>query len=206
MSQRVLFTADTHFGHQNIIRFCNRPFRDIDEHDEVLIANWNAAVQPGDVVWHLGDFGYRGDNARLAKNFDRLNGVKNLIIGNHDRPFVREKLPWNSVEHMADIVVDGRRLILSHYAMRVWPAMRRGVYMLFGHSHTNLAGNAQSCDVGVDAFQYRPVTLDEIRAHLDTLPPITFSDRDDEVFEPEVIPAPIDPNELDSDHGDGWKL
>lgn len=200
---QTYFTADLHLGHENIIRFCDRPFADIREHDQYLIDAWNATVRPGDEVWVVGDFAYRGDKARAAKYFDTLNGTKHLVQGNHDGPSTRA-LPWASVTHMADIVVDRQRLILCHYAFRVWPAMRRGVIHLFGHSHTRLSGNGQSCDVGVDAFQFRPVTLSEIRAHLATLPPIEFKDGTDEVLEPEVIPAPIDPDELEGGP-EGWK-
>ncbi len=52
----IWFTSDTHFGHANIIRFCDRPFKDIQEMNERLIANWNAVVRPGDSVYHMGDF------------------------------------------------------------------------------------------------------------------------------------------------------
>ena len=53
---RVFFTSDTHFNHTNIIRFCNRPFKDVTHMNETIIANWNSVVGPDDIIFHLGDF------------------------------------------------------------------------------------------------------------------------------------------------------
>ena len=76
----VFFSADTHFRHTNIIRYCCRPFASVTEMDETLIANWNAVLGVDDDVWHLGDFAYcRGE--RLATIFHRLNGRKRLVVG-----------------------------------------------------------------------------------------------------------------------------
>lgn len=80
----VFFTSDTHFGHNNIIRYCDRPFADADEMDEALVANWNAAVKPTDTVWHLGDVALCSVS-RLREILDCLNGNIHLVIGNHER-------------------------------------------------------------------------------------------------------------------------
>ena len=47
------FTSDTHFNHENILKFCNRPFKDITEHDQKLIENWNSKISPDDTVFHF---------------------------------------------------------------------------------------------------------------------------------------------------------
>lgn len=60
---KVWFTADTHFGHRNILKHCDRPFGSVKEMDEALIAMWNAVVGLNDDVWHLGDFAYRSAQA-----------------------------------------------------------------------------------------------------------------------------------------------
>ena len=57
---RIFFTADTHWGHRNIIRYCQRPFADVDEMNEALITNWNSTVGKDDIVFHLGDFAMGG--------------------------------------------------------------------------------------------------------------------------------------------------
>ena len=56
----IFFTSDTHFHHDNIIRFCNRPFKDVYHMDEELIKRWNEKVGPDDIIYHLGDFAWGG--------------------------------------------------------------------------------------------------------------------------------------------------
>ena len=81
---KLYVTSDTHFNHKNIIKYCNRPFNDVYEMNETLINNWNSVVTPEDIIYHLGDFGF-GTKEELQEIFDRLNGYKYLIMGNHDR-------------------------------------------------------------------------------------------------------------------------
>lgn len=83
----VFFTSDTHFGHARIIELCNRPFKDVDHMNEVIVARWNAAVSPEDTVYHLGDVAMGPIEKSLAI-IKRLNGSKILVQGNHDRPFM----------------------------------------------------------------------------------------------------------------------
>lgn len=199
---RTFFTADSHFGHGSIIDHCARPFRSVDEHDRYLVAAWNEVVQPGDTVWHVGDFAYKGDRDAARRHFLKLNGQKHLIRGNHDANWVAD-LGWSSVRDYADIAVDGQRIILSHYAMRVWTSMRRGTIMLYGHSHGKLPGNAQSLDVGVDEWNFHPVDLEKIRLKLAKSPPIVWRNDSDDVLGPEEIDAPIDPEE-DDEQTMGW--
>jgi Predicted phosphoesterase or phosphohydrolase len=196
----TFFTADLHLGHASILDHCARPYRTIAEHDADLVARWNSVVGPRDTVWVVGDFAYRGDRDAARRHFLKLNGQKHLIRGNHDAAWVAD-LPWSSVRDYADISVDGQRIILSHYALRVWVAMRYGTLMLYGHSHGRLPGNRQSCDVGVDEWNMTPVTLPEIKLHLETLPEIKFTDGTDETVEPEIIDAPVDPDE---EYASGW--
>ncbi|WP_457094916.1 metallophosphoesterase family protein [Microvirga sp. P5_D2] len=148
------FTADTHFGHDNIVtKFStSRPFASIQEHDEVLIANWNETVSPNDEVYHLGDLAYRCHPRQMREVFDRLNRVKHLVMGNHDTGATKS-MPWASVHELAQVAVDGRHLVLCHYSLRVWPGMhakpsRRPAIHLYGHSHGSLAGCELSADVG----------------------------------------------------------
>ena len=84
VDKNIWFTADHHFGHANIIRFCDRPFADVDAMNESLIANWNAVVTPKDTVYHLGDlFLTNREAAQTIRS--RLNGSICLIRGNHDK-------------------------------------------------------------------------------------------------------------------------
>lgn len=182
MISRVFFTADTHFGHGGIITMCSRPWSSVHEMDEALIDNWNAVIRSDDTVWHLGDFSHKADLKRLRAIFDKLNGTKHLVIGNHDRSDTL-RLPWASKQQMAEIAVDGERLVLLHYAMRVWPAQHRGAIHLFGHSHGRLIGTSVSTDVGVDAWGYCPVTLPEIKQRLVAQPVVEERSDSADVFD-----------------------
>jgi calcineurin-like phosphoesterase family protein len=80
----VWFASDFHFGHENIIRFCNRPFESVREMDEILIENWNRVVKPGDRVWLPGDL-CMGKIQNTLQYISRLNGNVVLMPGNHDK-------------------------------------------------------------------------------------------------------------------------
>lgn len=83
MSIETWFISDTHFGHKNILEYQknNRPFSSLNEMHEVMIERWNGVVKPKDNVWHLGDVAFGKANLDILA---RLNGVKRLIMGNHD--------------------------------------------------------------------------------------------------------------------------
>ncbi len=158
----VWFTADHHFGHGSIIQLCGRPFSDVVEMDNAMVERWNAVVGSEDVVWHLGDFAHRCGPNHAAEIFGCLHGKAiHLIRGNHDRKTTLA-LPWTSIQHYAEIVIERRLLILFHYALRVWNRSHFGSLSLFGHTHGLLPGTSASCDVGVDMWDFRPVSLDEI--------------------------------------------
>ena len=168
---RVFFTADTHFGHTGVMSMSKRPFASVEEMNEALIANWNAVVGPNDTVWHLGEFAMKSTPEQCAEIFSRLRGRKCLIKGNHDGKRVLD-LPW--AEPPSDLQVlkvpfaDGiqpgghQQVVLTHYALRSWPHIHHGAINLFGHTHASMPGTSRSCDVGVDAWNLRPVTLAEI--------------------------------------------
>ena len=158
------FTADTHFGHANILKHCNRPFGSVDEMDAALIANWNARVALDDDIWCLGDF-CRGAPDRYGS---RLNGRKHLITGNHDKHAVRAWDGWTSVQPYTELKLDGARLILFHYPIAEWAGFFHGNLHLYGHVHGSREATHQSCDVGVDVWDYRPVSLPEIKAVMAT--------------------------------------
>jgi len=158
------FTSDTHFDHANILKYSSRPFVTVEEMNESLIINWNSVVRPGDVVYHLGDFAFR----RHRYFAERLHGQIVLIEGSHDRMAAAEGKAFQQVgpRHTVKGEPD---IILSHYAMRVWPRGHYGTWHLFGHSHGHLPPHGKSFDVGVDAWDMWPVSLDQVRVKMDTL-------------------------------------
>ena len=166
------FTSDSHFGHMNILRYCNRPFKSAEAMDAVLIQKWNQRVQPDDVVWHLGDFTLNGGVEQISRYRSRLNGHIHLIWGNHDKRTPEMAALFESAQDLADISVtehgQNYKLVLCHYAMRVWPASHRGSWHLYGHSHGSLPDDpqARSLDIGVDCWEYAPVSIQQIAARM----------------------------------------
>ena len=164
------FTSDTHFGHANILlpEYCNRPWDSVEEMDEGLIANWNSRVRRGDAVYHLGDFAFCKSNRALEIR-NRLNGQIFLIEGNHDRRMsraLRESFVW--VRQREEIKVNDQKIVLSHYAMRVWNRSHRGSWQLYGHSHDSLPPIGLQMDVGVDSHNYAPISFEEVRAVMES--------------------------------------
>ncbi|MCJ2139635.1 metallophosphoesterase [Methylobacterium sp. E-066] len=168
----IFFTADTHFGDPHILRHRGARYGSLEAHDAALVAAWNAVVGPEDSVWHLGDFAAGASREHCATLFAELNGIKRLVRGNHDSNRVLD-LPWAEppTESARISVPDAQgrehRLFLSHYAHRAWPGLWRETRHLYGHSHGWLPDTSRSCDVGVDAWDDRPIAIDAILARQD---------------------------------------
>lgn len=164
----IYFTSDTHFGHKNIIKYCDRPFTSVEEMDETMIQNWNSRVGPRDTIYHLGDFDMSKDGYDLRKVFDRLNGIKFLIKGSHDsaKTFL---LNWGWIHEVHYLRWEGYRLWLSHHAHRVWPKSHKGAWHLFGHSHGVLPPHGRSFDVGVDSHNFMPWSFEEIKEKMEQI-------------------------------------
>lgn len=165
----IWFTSDTHFGHGNIIGFCKRPFSSVEEMDEALIERWNARVKPNDTVWHLGDFSFYKSYEKLNEVFNRLNGNKYLVCGNHDYDNTK-RLFWEKVTPLEELMFGKLPIVLFHYPMISWHRSWYGSVHLYGHVHGALLGDNQSLDVGVDSWEYQPVNFEEIKGRLKTLP------------------------------------
>jgi len=174
----TFFTADSHFQHGNIIRYCSRPFASIKEMDDALFRNWTAVVQPDDTVYHLGDVAF-GDAERALPRLRALPGKKYLVPGNHDMPGTLAILSevFKILPALTEISVPVTRtskhvrLALCHYAMKVWNNSHQGGrIMLHGHSHGRLPGSNLSLDVGVDVWSFYPASLEDILKGLETLP------------------------------------
>jgi calcineurin-like phosphoesterase family protein len=169
------FIGDTHFGHAGILGRAARPWNDIEKHDRSLIEHWNSVVSPTDTVWHLGDFAHdRLPLGQAAAIFARLDGIKRLIVGNHDTDAVRD-LSWASVDDIRVLTAGGQDLVLCHYPMREWPNWWGGALHFHGHTHDRLPSSNRSWDCGVDHQGFVPLTFDEIRARMNVLPELDFA-------------------------------
>lgn len=160
------FTSDLHFGHKNIIKYCDRPFASVPEMDQALIENWNDVVTPGDRIFIVGDFSFHKED-ETRRVLRQLRGEKHLVWGNHDKGLRRSKDLlgyFASTQDMAEVKVDGQSIVLCHYALRVWNKSHWGAWHLYGHSHGTLPDdpNSLSIDVGVDSHDYRPWAMNEL--------------------------------------------
>ena len=153
------FTADEHYGHRNIIQYCNRPFRGLFEMDNELIKRHNEVVSKNDVVVHVGDFTLSKEE--IAKRYIlELNGNHIFLKGSHDRWLSNGRYVWTKK-------IGGEYVVACHYAMRVWPKSHYGSIQLHGHSHGKLSFQKNQWDVGVDNNQFYPVSFDQIKETLD---------------------------------------
>lgn len=160
----VWFIADTHFGHAGARALYRRPFASVAEMDRGMVERWNATVRPEDEVWHLGDFALGLSGPVLGSLLDALPGRNHLILGNNDPPATAALPGWASVGHYAETSVEGVGLVLCHYAFRSWNQMGKGWWNLHGHSHGRLKPLPRQADVGVDAWEFRPVSIKDIMA------------------------------------------
>ena len=164
----VWFAADFHLGHHNIIRYCDRPFRNTEEMDQHILERLNASVKASDVLYFLGDFCI-GGKARALAYRQQVQCKKIIAVpGNHDKEIrkLAEEFLW--LTDLAEVSVHGQPIVLCHYAMRVWNHSHHGAWHLYGHSHGKLpeSPTSLSMDVGVDTNQFQPWHFDEIKARL----------------------------------------
>lgn len=168
----IYFTADQHFGHANIIRLCGRPFSSVREMDEILMENWNRRITDADTVYIVGDLFFRNE-IPAEEYLKRLKGRKHLIPGNHDSTWIRKvdlAAHFLSVERLAEIDDDRRKIVLCHYPMMSWSDMNRGSFMVHGHVHEStkaqywplLQNNPHILNAGVDINSFAPVTFEEM--------------------------------------------
>lgn len=169
----IFFTSDTHYFHTNVIKYSSRPFNNINEMNAALISNWNNVVNKSDIVYHLGDVAFTKDANSIIDIFKQLNGKKYLIYGNHDK-FLRKQrdLLYNLFDNaydILDIMHEGQSIVMSHYPMVEWNRGHYGSWMLHGHCHGTLpVTKFKRLDVGVDCFNYTPVSFEQVKIIMST--------------------------------------
>jgi calcineurin-like phosphoesterase family protein len=189
---KLYFTSDTHFGHANILVYCSRPFKDQYHMDEVMIQNWNNTVSNEDIIIHAGDFCW-GGKGEWIHLLHRLNGIKILVQGNHDRDkdiptdmFFRIEQGFLNMEVKDE---KPQRITVCHFPMLSWLQSHKGAWNLFGHWHSGTVhkpeGNGpddlevydyvkneevaysklrpSQYDVGVDANSFTPISYNQIK-------------------------------------------
>lgn len=149
------FTADEHYGHRNIIKYCGRPFSSVEEMNEEIIKRHNEVVGNNDTVYHIGDF-ILGSQECAASIIEQLNGSHVFIDGSHDKWLAEPKIK------ILEKHVHNQLMVLCHYCMRVWPKSHYNSIHLYGHSHGRLEPIGKSWDVGVDNNDFYPLSDKQI--------------------------------------------
>ena len=154
---RYWFTSDSHFHHEKIIEFSERPFKDLQEMEDEIIKRWNNKVKPEDTVFHIGDFGFGTKKEEMLK---KLNGHVVIIKGNHDS---------SRMSIMLDCTIE--------YGGRFWhlvhdPQDAKGEFNICGHVHNNwhcirISNVGWAVNVGVDVNNFTPVSIEEINIILE---------------------------------------
>lgn len=182
------YTSDLHIGHRNIIKYCNRPFADVDEMNTALVDRWNDAVSDDDTVYVLGDFAL-GDFTQSLEVGSLLQGRKVLVVGNHDRcfhvsPGKRERMEqryideagFAEIRHGTTTLQLGEHSVLaSHFPYKdegdsryveLRPKAYGRTWLLHGHVHDRWKVRAadRMVNVGVDVWDYAPIAEETLVA------------------------------------------
>ncbi len=156
---KIYLIANTHFNHNNIIKYCNRPFKDIEEMNKSIINNWNSIVDKDDIVYHLGDF-LLGDN--ISDFVSKLNGKIYLVRGNHDGKSINFYNNIGLEVAPTKIRLDEYKIILSHRPLED-NQIPDDYINIHGHIHNaKLDGSFDSSKhkcVSVEVVDYRPIEI-----------------------------------------------
>lgn len=172
----IYFISDTHFFHQNIIKYCDRPFPSVEEMNEQLIKNWNQVVTEEDEVYFLGDFAMRGSTIEVKKILQQLKGRKYLIRGNHDKWLFKESTKelldlFEEVHHQCLVLkLDNKKLFLQHkIPLQLYGKIPKNCdFFVYGHTHGVLPAVAKDnryLNVSVETLDYTPRTFYELERY-----------------------------------------
>jgi calcineurin-like phosphoesterase family protein len=183
-NQNIFFASDYHLGHHNVIKYDNRPFRNVDEMHSVLLRNWNSVVGINDIVFYLGDLSF--GKSELSKWFTHsINGKIHFILGNHDK--MKDIVKLNRFESIhpygCEIWIkdketksargsDGyQQIVLSHYPILSWNRSHHGSWHIHGHSHQSITKSdigkeyykRKVIDIGCNGWNYTPQSYQQIK-------------------------------------------
>ena len=176
---KIYFTSDMHFGHEAILRYCNRPFANVEEMNQKLIENWNKKIPEDGIVFNLGDFAWGGYPFWKSMR-EQLNGKIILIKGNHDEKNLTQtgaQELFELVTYQMKIQIEGRKIYLNHYPFLCYAGTYRDAngleYQAFGHVHSGPGAKGLDVDrlsmlfptqydVGVDNNNYEPISWSEL--------------------------------------------
>lgn len=182
----TFFTADLHLGHENIIKFCDRPWDNIEEMTDGLVDAWNGVVRPMDTVYVLGDVAFKlRSRPEFLNAVKRLRGVKILLAGNHDSCWEWSKNALQESRRYYDAgfhhvnrhgydtkMIDGELVDMCHFPYegdsheqdryKDKRPIDNGRWLIHGHVHDTWKVNGRQINVGVDVWDFKPVPEDII--------------------------------------------
>lgn len=178
MSKNIWVISDTHFGHENILKFVDSNtgnpvrghlFKDVDEMDQHMVDKWNETIKPGDLVYHLGDV-FFGDREKFKAMWPKLHGSKRLIVGNHDNiPFLASGGFFKKVQMWRQFTE--YNLLLSHVPLHETSLTRgapgvnsKRMLNIHGHIHQNQSPPGLFYNVSVEAIDYTPQHIEDLAA------------------------------------------
>lgn len=186
----IYFISDEHFQHENILKLCNRPFKDVDDMNDSMIRRHNSTVKPNDLVYHIGDFCFGNSNI-VKEILPKLNGTHILIQGNHDKCSTSAylKAGFACVLKEAKIKVGKKVVVMSHYPYRNSffkylidrfikghkhtdrhkRGVDKGLILIHGHNHRGIKVSGRSINVAADINNFTPISLNEIQAIIDKM-------------------------------------
>lgn len=155
----IWFTSDQHFNHENIIELCSRPFNKLGHMHKTIIRNYNEIVTKDDIVYFIGDVFWGKRKDELKKILDKLNGDKYLVLGNHDNlnPFSYEEVGFKQVATCLKV----EEFSLVHDPAK--SIINRNIPFICGHVHDLFKVQKNVINVSVDAWEFKPINIIEIR-------------------------------------------
>jgi calcineurin-like phosphoesterase family protein len=183
----IYFTSDWHIGHKQVIEFCGRPFTDLDHMHSSLITNYNKLVKPEDTCIFVGDTTF-SNTTDTKKIVQKLNGTKIAVIGNHDpKQGTLLNMGFQLAVNQLSMCIRGHKVLVSHYPfkpslLKYWSNKFKGLdiryqdrrhkddgktFLIHGHTHSAKKLDGRALHVGVDAWNYTPVSMKLIEKHID---------------------------------------
>lgn len=173
---KLFFTSDLHFHHKSVLEHNRRPFKNLEDHDNGMIDNWNSVVPEDGNVFMAGDFAFTGSVDKIQDLINKLNGRIWWVRGNHDqqnrldRPAFVDMVGGRQMD-VATVLLrndNNQRLFISHYPHFAWP---REAIHLYGHVHSGpfstasdkVPFHAMRVDIGCDAHNYKPISYQEVK-------------------------------------------
>jgi calcineurin-like phosphoesterase family protein len=176
------FTSDWHIGHTNIIKYCNRPFANVQEMDKTILDNFFSVVKKGDTVYFLGDLSFHIEAIKNTLMVISMAGIDfNVLLGNHDDTSAVSRFSHHqfrkNVYRMLDLEIEGQPVTLCHYPMLTFNRSHHGAWQLYGHHHNGgyhkdipPAVMGKKMNVGVDIHNFMPVSWDQVKEYMKKQP------------------------------------